>query len=152
VNNMRLSFDSIEEVKDFVKNLKGTRGGKAEADEPGETKAPTPLAPPASAASGFPGAAGFAPPAPGAGPTGGAFPVAGAPQVAPEVLALVNRIVPKMDSAVSSGATKVGDMLAWFQGQCGPEAANATIDQIKQIFLPRMSVAQLTTIAGLMSA
>lgn len=146
---MRLSFDSIEEVQAFVKQIKGTRSKKDEADE-AAGNAPAPLMPnpgqAGGAVAGFPGAGGFTPQtATGAFPSG----------PSPEVGALVNRITTRMDSAIQSGATKADDMLAWFRGQCAgvdPSAANATLDQIKQIFLPRLGVAALENIAKLMSA
>lgn len=145
---MRLSFDTIDEVKDFVKQLKGTRGGKAgEADEgqPATGNAPAPLAPPQGAIGGFPGTAGFAPPMPGAAP-GGGFPAA----VAPEVQALVARITTRLDQAIGMGQSD--DALKFFRTQCGPEAANATMDQIKGVFLPKASVPTLEQIAKLMAA
>jgi hypothetical protein len=156
---MRLSFDSIEEVQAFVKQLKGTRGKKDDGEAEATGSAPQPLAPPAGGAmAGFPqGGAptGFAPPAGGAGPAGGAFPAAAAPVMAPEVAALVNRIVARMDGAVSSGATKAEDMLTWFRQQCSPvdaSAANADLAQIKGIFLPKLTVPALDHIAKLMGA
>lgn len=153
---MRLSFDSIDEVKEFVKNLKGTRGGKDKDDGEAATgSAPQPLQPPAAGAmSGFPGggATGFAAPGAGAAPAGGGFPVAGAPTVAPEVQALVTRIITRVEAAVAAGSTKPDDMLAWFRGQCGAEAAQATWDQIKASFLPKMGVPQLDGIAKMVAA
>jgi hypothetical protein len=152
---MRLSFDSIDEVREFVKGLKGTRGGKgSDTDEgpaTGSQQAPAPIMPPQGQAGGFPGAAGFAPPGPGAGQAGGGFPAAAATGPAPEVLALVQRISTKIDGAVASGQPAEG-VLNWFRTQCGPEAASATMDQIKQIALPRMPVAALENIAKLMNA
>lgn len=146
---MELKFFSIDEVREFVKGLKGTRGGKAGDDE--ATAAPAPIMPPQGQSGGFPGASGFAPPGAGAGPQGGGFPAAGAIGPAPEVLALVQRIVAKIDGSVASGQP-AEVVLTWFRGQCGPEAANATLDQIKQIALPRMSVPALEAIAKLMNA
>jgi hypothetical protein len=148
-------FESIEEFETFRTSGKKTRTKKDEADEAaGNT--PTPLQPPAGgAAVGFPGAGGFAPQGAGAGQMGGAFPAAGAPVLAPEVVALVNRITARMDSAVSSGVTKADDMLTWFRGQCAgvdPSAANATLDQIKGVFLPKLSVPALDQIAKMMAA
>lgn len=150
---MRLSFDSIEEVKDFVKNLKGTRGGKAgDSEDTGTAQtgnAPQPLAPPGG---GFnPGGAAFAPPVGGATLAGAAFPAAGAPGLAPEVQALVTRITTRIDGAIATGQP-AEQVLAWFRGQCGPEAAAATMDQIKQIFLPKAPVPTLENIAKLMNA
>lgn len=146
---MRLSFDTIDEVKDFVKQLKGTRGGKA-----GETdEAPTPLAPPTGQAAFNPGGApGFAPPVGGA-TQGGAGPfAAGATALAPEAQALVTRIVTRIDGAAASGQS-VEAMLTWLRNNVGDAAAaTATLDQIKTVFLPRASVPTLDNIAKLMAA
>lgn len=154
---MKLCFDSIEEVKAFVGELKGTRGKrgeKGEDDAPGTQAAPAPLSPPvASPQAGFPGAGatGFAPPAGGAAQAGGAFPAAAAPALAPEVQSLVTRINTRIDGAVAGGQP-TDAVLQWFRGQCGPEAASATMDQIKGVFLPKMAVPVLENIAKLMNA
>lgn len=158
---MRLCFDTLDEVKDFVKQLKGTRGGKGGGSDEGDGaqagttgQAPPPLAPPAGGAPGFPGAGGatFAPPGAGAGAAGGAFPAAGASVgPSPEVLALVNRVVARIDGAIASGQA-ADQVLQWFRGQCGPDAANATLDQIKTIFLPKLATPSLENIAKLMAA
>lgn len=147
---MRLSFDSIEEVKEFVASLKGTRGKKGEGE--GEGSAPQPLAPPAGgqAQTFNPGGMqGFA--APAAGAVAGAFPVAGAPQISNEVATLVQRIVTKLDSAIASGQP-ADQALAWFKSQCGPETANYTLDQIKQQALPKLAQPVLENMAKLMAA
>ena len=156
---MELKFNSIEEIEAFMSRLKKTRGGKADpADAPeGATTgqlAPPPLQPPqGGAGQGFPGGgqAGFAPPAGGATQVAGAFPVQGA-SVSPEVQALVTAIVNKFDSSVAAGTANVDLALPWFRSNCGPEAATATIDQIKTIFLPKLPVASLQNIAKLMGA
>ena len=142
---MKLEFDSIEEVKEFVTKLKGTRGGKADKDDDAPGSAPTPLAPPISSAPSF------APPAAGAAvAVAGPFaPAATGP--APEVLALVNRIVVRLDGAIASGQP-ADQALTWLRGQCGPEAANATMDQVKTVFLPKAPVPVLENIAKLMAA
>lgn len=145
------------QVADYVANVKKKRGGKEETEGAaiGGQAAPAPLMPPPNGGPAFAGpgaAAGFAPPAAGAAPTGMAFPAAGAPQVAPEVAALVQRIAAKVDSVVQSGQTDVGQMLTWFRNQCGPEAAAATLDQIKANFLHRLSVPALDGIAKMMAA
>ncbi len=149
---MKLCFDSVDELKAFVKNdLKAKRSGTADVNEDAAQagNAPTPLAPPAGGA-GFPGA-GFAPQAPGA-TAGGAFLAAGAiAGPASEIVALVNRITVRIDGAIGSGQP-ADQVLAWFRGQCGPEAANATMDQIKQSFLPKLPQPSLENIAKLMNA
>lgn len=162
---MKLCFDSIDEVKDFISNLKTTRKGKnaGNDDEGSETTtasvntapvtgpaptgaAPAPLQPPTDAgpmaaptAFGFPG--GPVNPAPTATPSG----------PSPEVKALVDKIVPRIDAALQSGQP-VEAVTNWFRSQCGPEAANATLDQIKQVFLAKLTVAQLDSIAKLVNA
>jgi hypothetical protein len=144
---MRLSFDSIEEVREFVKGLKGTRGGKAGDGEDGATgQAPQPLAPPAGGAAGFPGAgaAAFTPP-------GGGFPAGGAPTVAPEVAGLVQRISVRIDGAIASGQP-ADAARAWLAGQCGPETAAYTLDQLKTVAMPKLTVAALENIAKMMNA
>lgn len=152
---MELKFFSIEEVKDFVKSLKGTRAkGDATGDE---GNAPPPLAPP-TGTQGFAGAMiggpQFAPPVGGAGPAAGAFPAPGALQVAPEVLALVQRINIRMDGALASGQP-AQTMHDWFKGQLvayGIDATSYTLDQIKAQALPKLPFAALESIAKLMAA
>ncbi len=141
---MRLSFDSIEEVKEFVKNLKGTRGGKDKDDEPAATgSAPAPLAPPAGGFNPSPGAAsGFAP---GGAAPGGTFPGAAAPVANPAVAA----IVAKIDGSIASGQNAEG-IATWFRVQLGAEANGATLDQIKAVLLPKAPQATLDGILKLM--
>lgn len=149
-------FFSIDEIKEFVGQLKGQRGGKNksgdENDEgPTNGASPAPLQPNAGAPAFNPGPA-AAPAAfnPGAAPAG--FPGAGAaPQGDPAVAALVARIVPRIDATIASGQP-AQTVLEWFRGQCGAEAANATLDQIKQHFLPKMTAAALENIAKLIAA
>lgn len=151
---MKLEFDSIEEVKEFVTKLKGTRGGKAtDADDApaAGTTAPAPAQPPA----GGPGPT-FSPgPAPGAfggAPAGGAFPGPAAPTgPSPEVLALVQRISARIDGAIASGQP-ADAARTWLAGQCGPEAANYTMDQLKTVALPKAAMPVLENIAKLMNA
>ena len=150
---MKLCFDSIEEVKEFVASLKGTRGKKGEADDAPAaptTAVPAPMAPPAAAVGFNPGATtGFAPPnsLTGQVPNPAAFPAA----VAPEITALVQRIVDKLDAAIASGQP-ADAALTWLRGQCGPETANYTLDQIKQHGLPKLAQPALENIAKLMAA
>lgn len=152
---MKLCFDSIEEVQDFVKKLKGTRGGKKDDDEAtgAGQAAPQPLAPPAGPAAGFTpgGAPGFAPPVAGATQAAVGQFAPGAPVVGPEVQALVTRINAKLDGAIASGQPEEA-VVQWFRSQCGPEAAQASKDQIKTVFLPKLTVPALENIAKLMNA
>ena len=153
---MKLEFDSIEEVKEFVTKLKGTRGGKGDKeDEAPQGQAPAPLAPPTNqtgaAAFNQNPAPSFAPPVPGAtAAVAGPF-ASAATGPAPEVLALVNRIVVRLEGAIASGQP-ADQALAWLRSQCGPDAANATMDQMKTVVLPKASVPVLENIAKLMNA
>jgi hypothetical protein len=142
---MRLEFESIDEVKAFYAQLKGTRGKKGDdADEAPQTtvQVPAPIQPPTGGfnpnpAQGFnPNPAqGFTPPqtTTQASPFGG-----GAPAIDPAVQGLVDRIVQRTDSLLKAGQGNAEQMLTWFRGQCGPEAASATMEQIKAVFLPRL--------------
>ena len=138
---MKLEFDSLEELQEFTKKLKGTRRGKDDADDAPQPvqQAPAPIMPPQT---------GFAPAAQqaAAGPFGGN---SGGP--APEVMALVGRITAKLDSALASGQP-ADAALNWFRQQCGAGAEAATLDQIKTVFLPRLQVPALENIAKLMGA
>lgn len=140
---MELKFFSIDEVKEFVKQLKGTRGGKGDATDEGPitgATVPHPLNPPQG------GAATFNP--------GGAFnPGAGFPTgPAPEVVALATRISARIDFVIQSMGQSPENTLKWFRDQFGPEAANATMDQIKTVFLPKSTVPALENIAKLIAA
>lgn len=147
---MKLCFDSIAEVKDFVASLKGTRGKKGENDDgeliPGNPtqQAPAPLQPPAQQQP-----AAFQPQAAPAFTPPQGFP--GAPAADPAAAALVARIVTRIDGAIASGQP-ADAVLTWFRGQCGAEAANATMDQVKQVFLPKLAMPTLENIAKLMNA
>jgi hypothetical protein len=80
------------------------------------------------------------------GPPPGGFP-GGNGQV--PVHPLVTAIIARIDGAISTGQST--DAIAtWFRQQIGPEAANATLDQIKQIFVPKMSSVQLETLAPIL--
>lgn len=154
----KFTFDSVQEVRDFVKNdLKGARGAKLADDATDQSnpgQAPAPIMPPTGGmqAGGFPGT-GFAPQAGGAGPMGAGFPALGAQTgPSPEIVALVSRIVTKCEAAVNSGVAKVDDMLGWFRSQCGPGSEQATWDQIKTISLPRLTMPALENIAKAMNA
>ncbi len=142
---MKLCFDSIEEVKSLVASLKGTRGKKGEGDEAeAGPQAPAPLMP-SQAQPAFnpsPAPATFRPPT-------NAFP--GAPGGDPVVAGLVARIVARIDSAVASGQ-RADTVLDRFRGQCGAEAAGATMDQIKTVFLPKLAAPGLENIAKLLNA
>lgn len=135
---MKLEFNSVEEVKEFVGQLKGKRGTKGGEDDGPVNPAPQPLMP-SQGAAGFQSIATANPfGAPATPSFGGA---------APEVTALVQRINTKLAAGQSTDQA-----LGWFRQQCGPEAAAATMDQIKGVFLPRLTVPALENIAKLMGA
>jgi hypothetical protein len=145
---MKLEFSSIEEVKEFVAQLKGTRGKKGDGDgeaNPGP-QAPAPAMPPIGA-PGFqgPGAVqGFTAPA-------AANPFPPATGGDPAVAALVHRIGVGIDAQLARGSDP-NNALVWFRQQCGPEAAAATMDQVKTVFLPRLPIPALENIAKLTGA
>lgn len=140
-----VEFDSEEEFKARIKNPRGGKGGAQDDGEgqPAGTQAPAPLMPPQGQFNPNPPAA-FTPPQ-----TQGGFP--GAPIGDPVVAGLVQRIVARIDSAIASGQP-ADAVLNWFRGQCGAEAAGATMDQIKAVFLPKLAVPGLENIAKLMNA
>lgn len=144
-----VEFDSEEEFKARIKNPRGAKGGNDDGEgQPGANQAPAPLQPPQGQPQAFnPGPAPqFSPPA------GNAFP--GAPTTInsdPAVQALVTRINTRLDGLVTSGQP-TDAMLNWFRGRFGPEAANATMDQIKTNFLPKQSVPALEETAKLIGA
>lgn len=161
-----VEFENEDEFEAFRVSGKKTRARKGDTAE-AETAAnvPAPALPPAGGSAmqapvmqptaGFPGATGFAPPAVGATQAGGAFPVAAAPALVPEVQALVTRISNTVDNAIKGGQP-AASVLQWFQGECVKlgfaEAQNATLDQIKTLYLPKMNQSALENIAKLMNA
>jgi hypothetical protein len=147
---MKFEFNSIEELKEFVAQLKGTRGKKGDGD--GEAnpspQAPAPVMPPAGAPA-FQGAGAtqglaFTPP-----PAASPFPATAGGD--PHITALVQRISAGIDTQLARGSDP-NNALTWFRQQCGPEAAAATMDQIKAVFLPRLPLAALENIAKLTGA
>ncbi len=128
-----VEFESWVELEEFRTSGKKTRGKKEEAaDEAVEVVAAnTPLppqpsfTPPVQPVAGFPGANGAAPPA---------------------VNPLAVAIAAKADNAIAGGQS-AEQVLNWFRGQIGPDAASATWEQIKSVYLPRLPEAQLKTIA-----
>jgi hypothetical protein len=144
---MKLEFNSVEEVKEFVAQLKGKRGPKGDNDDgAAEQRAPAPVLPPAAASTGFGGApsqfsSGF--PGVGAGHAGAS---------SGEVTALVHRVNAKIDGAIGSGQP-ADAVLSWFRQRCeGVGGAAATLDQIKTVYLPKLSIAHLEETAKLMGA
>lgn len=146
-----IDFDSWDEMEAFRTSGKRTRGGKKDgSDDAAETVTPPPATsgqigapafnPPATqATTGF-GAT--AQPAPGASATTG-FPAAGA---APAIHPLAKAIIDRADSAINAG-NPVGPVLDWFKTQIGPDAKDANWDQMKSVYIPRLSEVQLRQIA-----
>jgi hypothetical protein len=137
-----VEFDTEEEFKARIKNPRGGKGADRD-DEPqtgSVTVAPAPLIPPQQQQS-FQHVA-FATPQ-------GGFP--GQPAGDPAVASLVQRITVRIARAIASGQP-ADAVLNWFRGQCGAEAAGATMDQIKTVFLPKLAVPGLENIAKLMNA
>jgi hypothetical protein len=160
---MQLIFESVEEVRNFVKNeLKGARRG---GRDDGADDTPNPIMPNTQTAgfgvqgggqpAGFPGPG--AQQAQPAGPGAAAFPAAAAPAntgIPPEALALTSRILGKAEEALKGGQP-AESILNWFRTECAkiePTAANATMDQIKTHFLPRMPMNVLQGFAQVMGA
>jgi hypothetical protein len=143
---MKLEFGSIEEVKEFVAALKGTRGRKGDGDGEAGPQAPAPVMPPApTAATAFQGPSA----AQGFMPAAAPFPTVAT--ASDPIAALVHRISAGIDTQLARGSDP-NNALTWFRQQCGPEAATATMDQIKAVFLPRLPVPALENIAKLTGA
>lgn len=133
-----VEFDSEDEFKARIKNPRGSKGEEAVTTQ----QAPAPLQPPAQQAFQPATAPAFQ------APQGMPF---SAPVVDPVAAGLVQRINARIDAAIAGGQP-ADSALNWFRGQCGAEAANATLDQIKHHFLPKMAVPTLENIAKLMAA
>jgi len=137
----------FENEAEFKARIKNPRGGKDDDTPPTTTQAPAPLMPPQGQPQAFgvaPPPAAFTPP-----PTQGGF--LGAPASDPVAAGLVQRITARIDGAIASGQP-ADAVLNWFRGQCGAEAAGATMEQIKTVFLPKLAVPGLENIAKLMNA
>lgn len=136
----------FENEAEFKARIKNPRGSKDDEPQTGSvTVAPAPLMPAQGGQQAFQTAqapATFTPPQ-------GGFP--GQPAGDPVVASLVQRITARIDSAIASGQP-ADAVLNWFRGQCGAEAAGATMDQIKTVFLPKLAVPGLENIAKLMNA
>jgi hypothetical protein len=141
---MRLCFDSIDEVKAFVAQLKGTRGSGKKGDSD-DGDAGTPGAQPAATgqqATGFSGASGFAPPAPSANPASG-FPAAAAAQT---VHPLAKSIIERAEASLKGGSP-VDSIVGWFKTQFGPDAANVSTWEGMKPFVERASETHLKQMA-----
>jgi hypothetical protein len=137
----------FENEAEFKARIKNPRGGKDDDQPAGATQAPPPLMPPSgqqpAAFNPAPPPVAFTPPQfPGAAGQSAGDPVIGS---------LVQRIVARIDSALANGQP-ADAVLNWFRTQAGPGAESATMDQMKQVFLSKMTVPALENIAKLMNA
>lgn len=131
-------FDSMEEFEAFRVSGKKTRSKREEAEQEAVAEPNPPVVASPSVA---PQQQTFTPPVT---PVQHGFP--GANGQTPPVHPLVTAILARIDGAVASGQ-QTDAIVNWFRQQIGPEAAQATLDQIKQVFVPRMTEAQLKQIA-----
>ena len=142
-----VEFESMDEFEAFKVSGKKTRGKKDEDGPAAEPQpligsVPAPLQPPSTF-----NPSGFAPPAAGATQAAPAFPAAAAPGPEPAVVALVEKI-----NARLSAIPITDQAIAWFRSELvkhGLDAAQATMDQIKAVHLPKLSVPALEGIAKL---
>jgi hypothetical protein len=142
-----VEFDTWEEMEIFRTSGKKTRGRSQMADESptadevAEKQAQQGqqvIAPNPAAATFQPAVAQVAPPSQGFPGGNGAAPAPAHP--------LVAAILARIDGAVGSGQP-ADAIVTWFRQQIGPDAANASLDQLKQVFIPRMTEGQLKQIA-----
>ena len=131
-------FESMDEFEAFRTSGKKTRGKGAKEEVEEQQVAPAP-----DQAAAQPQV--FTPSAAVAQPQQGFPGNSGSPATA-ATNPLVTAILARIDGAVSSGQP-ADNVVNWFRQQIGPEAANATLEQIKQIFVPRMTEQQLKQIA-----
>ena len=155
---MELRFSSIDEIKDFMAQLKGTRGKKGENDDAPTVAGNVPAPIPVPVAPAFQAAGLVAPQVQHAAQAAaGPFaPVAG-PVASPEVLALLTRITGRVDALIAGTvpgtAPQAPDkVLEWLRSQLGPEAAMASMEQVKAVFMPRLTQPALEQIAKLIGA
>jgi hypothetical protein len=141
-----IDFDNWDEMEAFRTSGKRTRGKGKDKDDGDENEAgpaqvatftppPTQTPATASAATGFQapgGAAGFAPP--------------NAAPAAPAIHPLVQPIIAKIDAALAAGQPEA-NVLGWLRQQLGAEAAQATMEQVKTVYLPKASEPILQSIA-----
>jgi hypothetical protein len=153
---IEVTFDSWEEMEAFRTSGKKTRG-KGQKDDADVTveevtekvaamNAQMATQPPVSAAVHTLEPQTFTPPATAVQPPAGFPGTNGATPPPSTQHPLVSAIQSRIDGAIASGQP-ADAIVTWFRQQIGPEAANATLDQIKQVFIPRMSEAVLKQIA-----
>jgi hypothetical protein len=141
---INIEFDSWEEMEVFRTSGKKTRGKSqmTETEEAAELQASKADPTVTVAANPVPPQS-FVPPAAQAAPTG--FPGANGPTPPPPDK-VVTAILARIDGAVNSGQS-TDAIVNWFRQQIGPEATNATLEQIRNILIPRLTKPQLTQIA-----
>lgn len=139
-----IDFDNWDEMEAFRTSGKRTRGKGKDDTGDGEpasgpnvqttafTPPPTQTATPAQGFQAPGGASGFAPP--------------NTAPAAPAVHPLVPQIVAKIDGALQQGQPEV-NVLGWLRQQLGPDTAQATMEQVKTVYLQKASEAVLKSIA-----
>ena len=140
-----VEFDTWEEMEIFRTSGKKARGKKEEPEvtveevtekvaQMNSDMAAPQFTPPPVGVVAQPHAGGFP------GSNSGTMPAVATPHP------LVAAILARIDGAVASGQP-ADAIVTWFRQQIGPDAAQASLDQIKQVFIPRMGEAQLKQIA-----
>jgi hypothetical protein len=144
---MRISveFDSMEEFEQFRVSGKATRRSKKDDEPTPEEVAEKQAAMAQSIRDAQPLAAQPAPPLPQQQPISQGFPGGNGQMPAPQHR-LVNAILARIDGALTSGQAPDA-IVNWFRQQIGPIAKDATLEQIKQVFVPRMSEMELKQLA-----
>jgi hypothetical protein len=138
-----VEFDTWEEMEIFRTSGKKTRGKSQMADESPTVEEVTEKVAQMNAQP-APQPQAFQPQPVAAQPVQG-FPGSNGSAPAPSH-PLVTAILARIDGAVSSGQPSEA-IVTWFRQQIGPDAANATLDQLRQVFIPRMTETQLKQIA-----
>lgn len=145
-----VEFDNEEEFKARIKNPRNPKDGETAGATGG---AAAPLMPPQGGS--MTGAAGaqpgpnFAPQAQFT-PPGGGYPGASNPVGDPAAFALAGKLGKVMDNSIASGQP-IESILGWFREQSGAPA-NATAEQIKSVYLPKLPMATLESMAKVTNA
>ena len=138
-----VEFDSWDEMEVFRTSGKKTRGGKAKDDDQPSVEE---VAEKQAYANSVPPQTFQPPPQASVTPPSQGFPGGNSAPTSAPAHPLVAAIVARIDGAVASGQPSDA-IVTWFRQQIGPDAANATLDQIKQVHVPRMNENQLKQIA-----
>lgn len=159
---MKLTFESLSELREFMTELDGDGSDDAAEAATGTTKRRRrtkaeieaanaaqgqpnpPQAPQGNSGFGPPPTANAAPPATGfAAPPPSSF----APPAQPEANPMVKAIIDKTEAAMKAGQPMEA-VVGWFRAALGPETAQANWEQMKAAFLPKASDALLKQIAS----